>query len=247
MFSLLDFIFPKKCVGCGKFGQYFCKGCLAQIEFAEKPICPVCQRQSIEGRTHPGCVGKYRLDGLVVACRYSGPVKRAIAKVKYKWVWDIEKIFVELLVKNLWRYDLPENVILVPVPLHFKRKNWRGFNQSEILAEAISLKFKVPYSTALFRNRETKTQVGLKREERQKNVKGAFSLRPVDKGKKRPFDFARQCSGQVAQGKIMAEVRGKSIILVDDVFTSGSTMAECANVLKRAGAKSVWGMAVALG
>ena len=246
MFSLLDFIFPKKCVGCGKFGQYFCKGCLAQIEFAEKPICPVCQRQSIEGRTHPGCVGKYRLDGLVVACRYSGPVKRAIAKVKYKWVWDIEKVFVELLVKNLWRFDLPENVILVPVPLHFKRKNWRSFNQSEILAEAISLKFKVPYSTALFRNRETKTQVGLKREERQKNVKGAFALRFTRDVKMRSFDFVTS-RRDFAQDKIMTDVRGKNIILVDDVFTSGATMAECANVLKRAGAKSVWGMAVALG
>jgi len=221
MFFLLDFIFPKKCVGCGKFGQYFCKGCFAQIEFVEKPICPVCQRQAIEGRVHPGCSGKYRLDGLVVACRYSGPVKRAIAKVKYKWVWDIEKIFVELLVKNLWRFDLPENVILVPVPLHFKRKNWRGFNQSEILAKSLASKFNVEYLELLIRKRETRTQVGLTRDERKENVRGAF--------------------------KIMAEARGRSIILVDDVFTSGATMAECANVLKRAGAKSVWGMAVALG
>src|SRR3989344_2850430 len=221
MFFLLDFIFPKKCVGCGKFGQYFCKGCFAQIEFVEKPICPVCQRQAIEGRVHPGCSGKYRLDGLVVACGYSGPVKRAIAKVKYKWVWDIEKIFVELLVKNLWRFDLPENVILVPVPLHFKRKNWRGFNQSEILAKSLASKFNVEYLELLIRKRETRTQVGLTRDERKENVRGAF--------------------------KIMAEARGRSIILVDDVFTSGATMAECANVLKRAGAKSAWGMAVALG
>lgn len=172
---------------------------------------------------HPGCAGKYRLDGLVVACRYRGAVKRVIIKVKYKWIYDIEKVLVDLLVERLWKFDLPKDIILVPVPLHSSRKRWRGFNQSEILGRDLAKRFKHPYADLLLRNRYTKPQVELKKDERAKNVRGAFSLRQ-------------------AQG-----IKGRDFILVDDVFTTGATMSECAKVLKRAGAKSVWAMAVALG
>ncbi|OGD97977.1 hypothetical protein A3A49_02060 [Candidatus Curtissbacteria bacterium RIFCSPLOWO2_01_FULL_38_11b] len=249
MISLLDFIFPKKCVGCGKFGAYFCNGCYNKIEFVDTPVCPVCQRQAVGGKTHPGCAGRFRLDGLVVACRYQDPVKRAIAKVKYKWAYDIEMVFVDLLAQNLWRFDLPDEVVLVAVPLHSKRENWRGFNQSEILAESLSQKFKVPHLALLSRNRATQTQVGLKKEERKKNVRGAFAIGSSGQEERKPFDFAQAfgSEAQARRGKIMTDVRGQDIILVDDVFTSGATMAECAKVLKRTGAKSVWGMAVALG
>lgn len=231
----LDLIFPKRCVSCGHIGSYICDDCFSKVEFIEKAVCPVCQRQAIEGRVHPGCAGKYRLDGLVVACRYSGPAKRAIAKVKYKWIYDIEKVFVDLLVKNLWRFDLPKDVILIPVPLHAKRKRWRGFNQAEILAKHLAKTFKVPFANLLVRSRETKTQVGLSRDERRENVKGAFSLYSY----RHPDTERSEVEGSL--------IKGRNIILVDDVFTSGATMAECANVLKRAGAKSVWAMAVALG
>ncbi len=222
-FSLVDFIFPKKCVGCGKFGEYFCSKCFSKIEYVENPVCPVCQRQAVGGRTHPKCQTRYSLDGLVVACRYRNPVKVAIQKVKYRWVYDIEKVLVDLLATQIYKFAIPQKVILVPVPLHKKRKNWRGFNQAEILAKDLSKKFKVNYSEILIRSRETKTQVGLKRDERKENVRGAFELR---------------------RG---ADVSGRNVILVDDVYTSGATMAECAKVLKKSGAKSVWGMAVALG
>ena len=222
-FSLVDFIFPKKCVGCGKFGEYFCSKCFSKIEYVENPVCPVCQRQAVGGRTHPKCQTRYSLDGLVVACRYRNPVKVAIQKVKYRWVYDIEKVLVDLLATQIYKFAIPQKEILVPVPLHKKRKNWRGVNQAEILAKDLSKKFKVEYSDVLFRNRETKTQVGLKRDERKENVRGAFELR---------------------RG---ADVSGRNVILVDDVYTSGATMAECAKVLKKSGVKSVWGMAVALG
>lgn len=178
------------------------------------------------GKTHPGCQNRWRLDGLVVVCRYQGPVKRAITKIKYKWVYDIEKILVDVLVDALWKFDLPGDLILVPVPLHAKRKRWRGFNQAEILAKDLAKRFSQPYEAVLGRNRETKTQVGLKRDERRENVKGAFSLDSLIDGRK---------------------IGGKDFLLVDDVYTSGATMAECCRVLKRAGAREVWGMAVALG
>ncbi len=163
---------------------------------------------------------------MVVAARYRGPVKSAIAKVKYKWVYDIGKTLVDLLAASLWRFGIPDDLILVPIPLHTRRKNWRGFNQAEILAKSLSLKFNQPYGEYLARIIETASQVGLKRDERKKNVKGAFSLRPLIDPEK---------------------IKGRNFLLVDDVYTSGATMTECCKVLKKEGAGEVWGMAVALG
>ncbi|OGD93881.1 hypothetical protein A2697_02355 [Candidatus Curtissbacteria bacterium RIFCSPHIGHO2_01_FULL_41_44] len=233
---LFDFLFPKRCVSCGKFGAYICKGCFSKIEYIEKPVCSVCQRQAIGGKTHPGCRSRYGLDGLVVACRYRGPVKRAITKVKYKWIYDIEKIFVDLTADNLWRFDLPSDLTIVPVPLHSKRKRWRGFNQSEILAKSLAKKFGVDLRDVLIRTRETKSQVGLKRDERKENVKGAFSLNAI-----------QTRFGIASQTGFVRSVEGKNFMLVDDVYTSGATMAECCRVLKKAGARQVWGLTVALG
>jgi ComF family protein len=222
-FSFLDLLFPKKCVSCGRWGTYLCRDCFAGIEFVENPVCPLCQRQAVGGRTHPGCRNRWRLDGLVVACKYKGPVKKAIKKVKYRWVYDIEKVFVDLLCERFWRFDFPNEAVLTPVPLHVTRKRWRGFNQSEILAKQLAKKFNVAYRDLVIRIADTKTQVGLDRRERKENVKGAFAL---------------------AKG---AKVEGKNIFLVDDVYTSGATMGEVCRVLKKAGAKSVFGIAVALG
>lgn len=223
--TFLDLLFPKRCVSCGAFGKYICDRCFSKIEFLEKPICPICQRQAIGGKTHPKCAGRFRLDGLIVACRYKSPIKLAIQKVKYKWVYDIENILVDFLASQIWKFDFPQNSILVPVPLSKNRKNWRGFNQAEILAKTLSRKFNHPFKDILLRVIETKTQVGLTREERRENVIEAFAL-DYKVGKK--------------------HIAGQNFILVDDVYTSGATMMEAAKILKHAGAKDVWAMAVAL-
>lgn len=223
--NFLDLIFPKRCVNCGKVGSYICNNCYSKIEFIEKPVCPVCQRQALGGKTHPGCAGRFRLDGLVVSTRYKGVVSAAIVQLKYRWVYDIAKILNELLVKNIWKFDIPQNLIMVPVPLHKSRKNWRGFNQAETLTKLLSKNFKVNIADILIRKTETKSQVGLKRDDRKRNVRDVFCL----------------------NGEFEQKVSGRSFILFDDVYTSGATMFECAKILKKAGAKSVWGMAVALG
>lgn len=222
-FSILDLIFPKRCVNCGRFGGYLCKECFSKIEYIEKSVCPVCQRQAVGGKTHPGCATRYGLDGLIVAAYYRGPVKGVITKVKYKLAYDIINILVDLLCQNLYKFDFPKDAILVPVPLHIKRKNLRGFNQSEIFVRSLAQKFGQPYYEALLRSKETKSQVGLKKDDRRKNVKDAFSIK---KG---------------------VDVMGKNILLVDDVYTSGATMQEACKVLKKAGARSVWAMTIALG
>lgn len=223
---LLDLLFPKRCVTCGKFGEYICKDCFSKIEYVEKPVCAVCQRQAVGGRTHPGCQSRSGLDGLMVACRYSGPVKAAIAKVKYKWVFDIGSILADLLVSNLWRFSLPSDYVLVPIPLHRRRKNWRGFNQAQLLVGFLGRKFKVEVFDLLMRIADTKSQVGLDKKQRRQNLRGAFAFK---------------------KGVVPSVIVGKSLILVDDVYTSGATIMEAAKVLKKAGAKNVWAMTVALG
>lgn len=219
--SILDLIFPKRCVNCQKFGSYICRDCLKKVEFVDKPICPICQRQAVGGKTHPGCSNRLSLDGLIVGMKYRGPVKIAVKKIKYRWVRDIEETLGELLVKNMWKFDFPQGSILVPIPLHSKRKRWRGFNQAELLANYFAKKFHQKASVSLSRIIDTKPQVGLKKDGRIKNIKGAFIVN--------------------------GDVRGKELILVDDVFTSGATMMEACRVLKRVGAKSVWAMTLALG
>lgn len=224
--SVIDLIFPKKCIGCQRLGDYICDKCFSEIEIIEYPICPECQRQAVGGKTHPGCLRRFGLDGLIVACRYKGIVRSAVQKIKYKWSYDISKVLVDLLSENLWRFNFPPKAVLVPVPLHIKRKRWRGFNQAEILARELTARFGQVNVDLIERVFENKPQVGLSKNERKQNVRGIFALkRAVDKG----------------------QIKDKDFLLVDDVFTSGATISEAAGVLKRAGAKSVWGMTAALG
>lgn len=223
MISFLDILFPKRCASCGQFGDYICKDCFSKIAYLEKPVCPICQRQAIGGKTHPVCAGKYTLDGLVVVFRYRGPIKSAIQKVKYKWAYQLIKPLLNILISSLWRFEVGQERVLTPIPLHPRRQKWRGFNQAELLAKIIARTFGLTFENLLVRKTETQTQVGLTKEARRKNVRGAFILK----------------SG--------AKVWGRDFLLVDDVYTSGATMKEAARVLKKAGAKSVWAMAIALG
>lgn len=219
--NLLDLLFPKRCVSCGKFGGYICAACFSKIDFVEYPVCPFCERQAVGGKTHPGCKKRYGLDGLVVACRYKGAVRAAIQKFKYRFAADIHKTLVGLIADSIWRFSLPKKTVLVPIPLYKSRQNWRGFNQAELLALDLAKRFGENFLyDLLVRTIDTKTQVGLSRDERKGNVKGAF--------------------------RVKGKLNGENIILVDDVFTTGSTMMEAAKVLKRAGAGEVWAMAVAL-
>lgn len=239
--NFLDLVFPKKCVNCGRFGGYICADCSKKIVVVDHPICPICQRQAIGGKTHPGCRGKYKLDGLVAGLRYRGPVRKGISKIKYRFNWDIAETFVGLMSEQIWRFTMPADFILVPIPLHSRRKNWRGFNQAELICQILAKRFKVRWQNSLVRTKETKTQVGLSQKDRQINIKGALRLAPLrqTQGLKTlaPLEYSRG-----KQGKLFSH----PVILVDDVFTTGATMFEACNVLKRAGAQEVWAMVMAL-
>lgn len=219
---ILDIFFPKRCVCCHKFGYFLCLDCAKNIELIKTDICPECGKISEKAKYCPNCKKKLktRLKGVLIAANYdSQPVKEMIHNLKYNGLIEISELLGELLYQKLMPLDLPD-CLIVPVPLHRKRQNFRGFNQSELIARYIAKKLGLNFADCIRRVRDTKPQVALKREERRKNVVGSF-----------------YCNGD--------SIIGKNIILVDDVTTTGATLSECAKALKEAGAKRIYGAVVA--
>jgi len=218
---LLDFLFPRRCLGCRQWGKYFCQKCLRNIKLIERQICPVCGRPAIEGKTHPRCQAKYSLNGLISIFAYQGLIKEAIGKLKYKFITDLAEELIGLTSKHM---SFPKSFILIPVPLHPRRQRWRSFNQAELLGRILAEKFNWQVrADILVRYKHTKPQVDLKGKERRKNIRGAFKINPNSK-------FL---------------IRNSKFILFDDIWTTGSTLRECGQVLKRAGVREVRGLTLA--
>lgn len=182
---------------------------------------------------HPVCRRKYGLDGLWSLGLYQDSLKSAVGQLKYRWVKDLAEVLVDITLDYWVRcqpFLLDEikkskglNWVVVPVPLHPRRRRERGFNQAEFLSWLLAEKLGLEYREALKRIRYTKPQVKLKSWDRRQNIKGAFSL----------------------ISSMNNELQAINIILVDDVWTTGSTLKECCFVLKKAGAKKVWALTLA--
>lgn len=222
--SILDLVFPKNCLGCGKEGGYLCTKCVAKVPNAAA-ICPYCKHPSIDGATHINCGRKLGLDGLTSIWEYKGIVRKAILSLKYKYATGVGREISDYIIYSLGKLVLPDAQYLIPVPIYWYRQNTRGFNQSiEIgrnITESLRLEF-VP--DLLIKSKPTVSQVELSGEARRKNLKGVFTLNTIHKSLIQNLD---------------------SVFLFDDVFTTGSTMFEAAKVLKRSGIKKVWGLTIA--
>jgi competence protein ComFC len=225
--GILDFLFPKYCVNCRKVGDYICPNCFSFISFDAEMICLVCNRPSFDGLTHPGCKNKYTIDGAFCAVAYKGIVKKLIYNFKYKpYLADLKNSLVELFYESLIQQELFQNAlgfspILVPTPLSPKRLRQRGYNHSELLAQGLADRFKLKISNVLQRTRETKSQFGLNLKQRKENLKDAFALN----------------TGY--------SIPNTNVFLVDDILTTGSTLLETARILKRQGARKVYGLTLA--
>ena len=231
----LDLIFPKFCLGCGKEGIWLCPKCQAKILPVKTQLCPGCGRISPRQRRGKyfgiycqNCRRKYRpkLKGIIVAAYYvEGPIKELIHNFKYNHILELETILGDLLAKSLKdNLKSERDVIVTAVPLHFLRRAQRGYNQSEILARYVANKLKMPKNFQIIKKiRQTKPQVKLGGKKRLENLKNCYKI--INKN----------------------IVRGQTIILVDDVTTTGTTLNECAKVLREAGAKGIWGLVVAKG
>lgn len=232
---ILDFIFPKRCVGCGKIGKYFCDRCVSRIRIIKEneAICPVCEKPAIDGITHPRCRTRYTIDGLTSFFRYDAVVKKGIKAVKYRFVSDLAKEFVDLIPSSLLQLTMNHELstILIPIPLHPSRLRHRGFNQAEVLGKYISSRLQIPMKTnIIFRSKETTPQVEMKdRKTRLKNMDHVFSFR----------------DSHPPAGTAVFDIHNSKIILLDDVFTTGATMREAAGILKHHGVQSVWAVTMA--
>lgn len=227
--NILDIIYPRRCLACGRFGKYFCNRCTGTIRIigVSEAICPICERPAIGGRTHPRCQTSYSLDGLTSIFCYDGIIRQAIKSLKYRYVSDLTDEFISLIPSSVFNnlaIQQYNNCILVPIPLHSSRFRSRGFNQAEVLGRPLAGRLHIPIRNDILRRvKATTPQVEMKdRGKRLDNMKGVFAV------------HHDSCL-----------LSHETIILFDDVFTTGATMRAAGETLKRAGAKSVWAVTMA--
>ena len=224
--DLISLIFPKTCLECGREGKYICQSCINKL-VPLKQLCPYCEKASTDGVTHTKCLKKLRLNGAFSVWPYEGVIRTAILKLKYKFAKEIAKELSEYMAIYLNNQPIfPKNSTLTPIPLYFLRENFRGFNQSELVGKLLARKMGWDFnSDILIRKRFRRPQTELRGKERWKNIRGVFALNPNYRLTDPPIN--------------------RSLILFDDVYTTGSTLKEAAKVLKRSGAKEVWGLTIA--
>jgi len=220
LWSGLDLLFPPVCGGCGKLGSRWCDTCQQNLPKLSEPVCGVC---GIPLDVAGLCVDCQRVRPRFNALRswsaFDAPVRNALHRLKYRQdvgLGDALAVHLSEFVASLnWPIDL-----IVPVPLGRKRLQERGYNQVGLIARPLALSMRIAYvPQALSRVRETRTQVGLTKLERRDNVRGVFR----------------------AEGK---HVKDRTVLLMDDVATTGSTLSSCAEAFYAVGARDVFALTV---
>lgn len=225
--ALLDVLFPPLCHLCRapvpEAGPlHLCATCFGGASPVVTPLCPVCgvphgTEGGIDHRCGACILAPPPFDAARGAFLFAGPVQELVHRFKYGHRVHLRRPLALLAIGELTPFVLeqaPE--VIVPVPLHRSRLRQRGFNQAILLGEVMARAWSLPLlRDSLRRVRPTAPQVSLSADERRENVRGAFALASP------------------------AVVAGRRVLLVDDVFTTGSTLAECARVLKRGGAAAV--------
>ncbi len=205
---IVEMVFPKTCVGCGKIGQYLCEKCQNKIEIIGADY----KNKKVEGR-----IGLFK---------YHGVIKDLISLVKFELVseakTEIGKMIAEQLRENypnILEYWVKNKFVIVPVPLHWRRKNWRGFNQAEIIANEVGKIINLKINNNLIiRFKNTKKQVTSNKIERSINIKDAFKT----------------------VGKLP-----KNIIIFDDVWTTGNTIKNIIKIIPKN--RKIWVLTLATG
>lgn len=223
----LDLLFPEKCRGCGLPDTVLCGDCLQKIRPPEI-FCFACGAYSDTGIC-AACARSYDISPIKVfwAVRYANPpIKTLIHDLKYKSATKVAEtlclIFCDSVSRTL-KNTQNKNAIIVPVPVTAQRLRERGFNQSEILATALSRQTCIALANdILFKIKNTASQVVVaERAKRLENLQGSFAVPDPRK------------------------IAGKTAILVDDILTTGATIIECSRELKKAGAKNIIALVVA--
>ncbi len=217
----LDWIFPPTCPGCKKTGVRLCKECLSTVKLIKDPVCPVCGEPGVDSSVCHDCVANPpAFNKLRSATLFDGIIREALHHLKYNNDIGLGEILapflVDLFTAQNWDIDL-----VTAVPLSKERYRSRGYNQAECIARPFAAMINKLYlSSAVSRIKNTQSQIDLSAAERRENVSGAF--------------YANT-----------SQVNLKSVIIIDDVSTTGSTISECASALKLAGAKEVFALTLA--
>ena len=225
--KILDLIWPRTCEVCGRPadrpGRHVCSDCLNRLPFA--PVNGCCRRcgraaEKLDGEflcsdcraTHPA------FDRVASALQFDGEAREAVNAFKFRnhlWLRDDLVDWLEAVVRA--RFKVGEIDVIVAKPSTFLHRIDRGYNQCAYLAKALARRLERPYAPfALLRRGRPKRQGGLSEEDRRTNVVGTF---------------------RVLRPRVVAD---RTVLVVDDILTTGSTLSECAAELKRAGARRVW-------
>ncbi len=222
--KLLDLFFPKLCLGCKETGGYVCEDCISVLlSLKGKSCCPSCRKFSFDGKfCSEKCEANFHFEQLVFFAEYKNDLlKKLIIKFKYNFLKDVSGILGGLLHRSLSARF--KDFVLVPVPANRARINYRGYNQALLLAAELSKKSGLEVMDCLLRIGDLKQQATLKKAQRIENVKGSVSV-------KDEFEDS---------------LKGKKILLIDDIATTCQTLNECSKVLKKAGVKYICALTLA--
>ena len=223
---LFQFFLPSQCPCCRTYLEEeqggICPDCLSKIRWIAPPFCSICGTPFVSGEVdnHPcsACMKKKKYFTMARALGYfEGALQEAIHLWKYEGKIGLSPLLGEWMAKHLPHYWDPKCFdLVVPVPLHKQRLRERGFNQTLLLVKEFSRRTGIPYRmTALQKKKPTPPQIHLSGAEREKGVRGSFHI------------LRRE------------DLEGRTILLVDDVYTTGATVNECSKVLLAGGAARV--------
>jgi len=219
--ALLDLLYPPRCAACGAGGAWLCATCRVAIHPIQPPYCVRCGQPLDDAACRSCVVATPAPSAIRAAALFRGPVRDVIHALKYR---NLTAVAPTLAMLMRAAYDEAgwSTQLVAPVPLHPARERQRGYNQAVALAKPLAAALGIPcVPRVLRRDRVTADQIGLDVQRRRANVADAFSV--------------------PAPGK----VQGRSVLLVDDVATTGCTLDACALALQRAGATSVYALVVA--
>lgn len=222
LWKIIDWVYPPRCAGCGQTNQRWCQKCHSDvIPIDPRHSCPICSYPHASQKNCPDCKNLTpEFTALESFALYKDPIRKAIHRLKYESDIGLAEILAQYLAQVIVRTDWQIDLVTA-VPLSRQRMRQRGYNQSALLARNLAWFLNLPFSSrALIRVKETQVQVGLDSRQRKLNVDKAFLADP------------RLCAQ-------------KSILVVDDVATTGATLSACAQALKSASCCQVYAVTLA--
>ena len=219
--KFVDFIYPPQCIQCRKIGYRICPTCWQQRIYFSEEICDICGSPLRKNSRCEKCVTTSQSpDKIRSLGPYRGILRNYILAMKFKRDLGLPELILPDLVALMERSNFSFDY-LIPVPLSKKRLKQRGYNQVAVWGVPLGKMIGSPLNTTILtQNKETTSQVSLSADERWKNIHGAFSVNTD-------------------------QIRGKNIVILDDVITTGATLNECARVLRKAGARKIFALTIA--